>query len=165
MTSRRCIAERAEFRTPAIVHEYWVSRTTIRTTIRIVRWLMAHFDRARVGEDEFAFQIGTLSGNPVASVAGLATMKILKEPGAIEKIHQTGRTIMAALSEHFERVGIPVQVVKVADAGRYRIVDTRHGDTVIRLLVAEGEAVPGDAAHLRFDPDHTQVYADGWMIT
>ena len=73
--------------------------------------IMAHFDKARVGEDEFAFQVGTLSGNPVASVAGLATMAILKEPGAIEKIHETGRTIMSALGEHFGRVGIPVQVV------------------------------------------------------
>ena len=61
--------------------------------------------------------------------------------------------------------GVPVDVIKVADAGRYRIVDTRHGDTVIKLLVADGEPVPAHGGHVRFDPAHTQVYADGWMIT
>ena len=61
--------------------------------------------------------------------------------------------------------GIPVDIVKVADVGRYRIVDTRHGDTVIKLLVSDGGEVPADGAHLRFDPSHTQVYADGWMVS
>ncbi len=64
----------------------------------------------------------------------------------------------------FAPEGIPVEIVKVADAGRYRIVDTRHGESVIKLLVAEGEALPSEGAHLRFDPAHTQVYADGWII-
>jgi hypothetical protein len=30
--------------------------------------------------------------------------------------------------------------------------------------VNDGEAVPSEAPHLKFDPAHTQVYADGWMI-
>jgi len=64
----------------------------------------------------------------------------------------------------FASEGIPVEIVKVADAGRYRIVDTRHGEAHIKLLVAEGEALPSEGAHLRFDPAHTQVYADGWII-
>ncbi|HEX9768557.1 MAG TPA: ABC transporter ATP-binding protein [Kiloniellales bacterium] len=64
----------------------------------------------------------------------------------------------------FAREGIPVEIVKVADAGRFRIVDTRHGEAVIKLLVAEGQALPSAGAHVRFDPAHTQVYADGWII-
>ncbi|MGI9406779.1 MAG: aspartate aminotransferase family protein, partial [Hyphomicrobiaceae bacterium] len=35
--------------------------------------IMAHFDKSRVGEDRFTLQIGTLSGNPVAAIAGLKT--------------------------------------------------------------------------------------------
>ena len=73
--------------------------------------IMAHFDKAVVGEDLFTYQVGTLSGNPVASVAGLATMNVLKRPGAYEKIYATGQKIMDALSENFARVGIPAQVV------------------------------------------------------
>ena len=65
----------------------------------------------------------------------------------------------------FSEGGIPVEIVKVADAGRYRIVDTRHGDNVIRLLVTDDRPVPSDGAHVHFDPAHTRVYADGWIIT
>ena len=72
---------------------------------------MAHFDKARAGADGFTFQIGTLSGNPLASVAGMATMEILRRPGSYDRIQATGRAIMQALEENFARVGIPAQVV------------------------------------------------------
>ena len=64
----------------------------------------------------------------------------------------------------FAPEGVPVTVVGVSDAGRYQVVETRSGSAVIRLLVQEGDPVPPDNAHLRFDPAHTQIYADGWMI-
>ena len=56
--------------------------------------IMAHFDRAKVGDENFLVQIGTLSGNPVAAAAGLATLAILRRPGAYERIHATGRELM-----------------------------------------------------------------------
>src|SRR5690606_37117719 len=61
--------------------------------------IMRHFDKAAVGEEDFTVQIGTLSGNPVASAAGLATMEILKEPGAYDKLFATGRALMDGISE------------------------------------------------------------------
>ena len=64
----------------------------------------------------------------------------------------------------FAREGIPVEIVRVSDAGRYSIVETRHGDHLIRLLAPEGAELPSEDAHIRFDPGHTQVYADGWMV-
>ncbi len=60
--------------------------------------------------------------------------------------------------------GIPVEIVKVADAGRYRIVETRSGPSPIRLLVPEGETIPAGNAELRFDPAHSQIYDNGWMV-
>jgi hypothetical protein len=66
------------------------------------------------------------------------------------------RSVISALAEG---------ITKVADAGRYRIVETRHPQAVIKLLVPEGGAIPSDRAHLQFDPAHTQVYEDGWMVT
>jgi glycerol transport system ATP-binding protein len=65
----------------------------------------------------------------------------------------------------FSQSGVPVQIVKVSDAGRYRIVETRHSDGTIKLLVPEGAEIPADGAHVQFDPAHTQVYEDGWMVT
>src|SRR5947209_2880995 len=72
--------------------------------------IMAHFDKAKVGDENFLLQIGTLSGNPVAAAAGLATMAILKRPGAYERIHATGRELMGALGELLKRAGIAAQV-------------------------------------------------------
>ena len=63
----------------------------------------------------------------------------------------------------FAKNGIPVDVVKVADAGRYRIVDTHAAGCSIKLLVAEGDAIPEGKAHLVFDPARTQLYENGWM--
>lgn len=73
--------------------------------------IMAHFDKAKVGAEGFTFQIGTLSGNPVASVAGLKTLEILKRPAAYEKIYANGERIMAALGRELGAAGIAHQVV------------------------------------------------------
>ena len=64
----------------------------------------------------------------------------------------------------FTSTGIPVDVMKVADAGRFRIVETKHARHTIKLLVPEGAEIPASAAHVHFDPYHTQVYEEGWMI-
>ncbi|MGI9525310.1 MAG: aspartate aminotransferase family protein [Hyphomicrobiaceae bacterium] len=73
--------------------------------------IMAHFDKSKVGKEGFTFQIGTLSGNPVAAVAGLKTMEILRRSGQYERLIANGEAIMAALSEHLTRASIPHQVV------------------------------------------------------
>lgn len=65
----------------------------------------------------------------------------------------------------FASQGIPVQVEKVSDAGRYNIVEARHGEDIIRLLVPEGDQVPSDAGFLKFDSLHTHVYGNDWMIS
>jgi glycerol transport system ATP-binding protein len=65
---------------------------------------------------------------------------------------------------NFAPEGIPVDIVKVADAGRYRIVETRHGDFTIKMLVNEDAAVPSGNGSIAFDPAHTRVYEDGWIV-
>jgi glutamate-1-semialdehyde 2,1-aminomutase len=67
--------------------------------------IMAHFDRARVGEGGFMPQIGTLSGNPVAAVAGLASLRILARPGAYERIFDNGRRLWAGLEAGLKAAG------------------------------------------------------------
>ncbi|HYF09624.1 MAG TPA: aminotransferase class III-fold pyridoxal phosphate-dependent enzyme [Acetobacteraceae bacterium] len=73
--------------------------------------IMAQFDRAAVGEDRFLTQIGTLSGNPVAAVAGLATLEVLRAPGAYEGVFATGRALMEGMAGLIAEAGIPAQVV------------------------------------------------------
>jgi glycerol transport system ATP-binding protein len=77
-----------------------------------------------------------------------------------------GRTEIGVRPEFvsFGEDGVPVEVVKVSDAGRHRIVEARHGVSRINLLVAEGAAVPGEGARVRFDAARTRLYADGWLV-
>ncbi len=65
----------------------------------------------------------------------------------------------------FSNDGIPADVVKVSDAGRYRIVETVSDGQSIKLLVGEGEDVPSGAAHLQFAEASTRIYRDGRMVT
>ena len=60
--------------------------------------------------------------------------------------------------------GLPVQVERVSDIGRFRIVDARSGEHIIKALIAEGQSVPTERGHLSFDPSRTQLYADGWIV-
>ena len=64
----------------------------------------------------------------------------------------------------FADTGVPVEIVKVSDTGRNRIVETRHGQSTIRLLLDEDEVLPTESVCLRFDPSYTQLYADGWRV-
>jgi glutamate-1-semialdehyde 2,1-aminomutase len=72
--------------------------------------IMKHFDKSRVADKDFMPQIGTLSGNPVAAVAGLATLKVLREPGTYERVFATGKALMAGLQKSLDDVGIPARV-------------------------------------------------------
>jgi glutamate-1-semialdehyde 2,1-aminomutase len=73
--------------------------------------IMAHFDKDKVGSEGFLMQLGTLSGNPVAAVAGLKTMEILRRPGAYEKIRANGQTLMDALTSELGKAGHAHQIV------------------------------------------------------
>jgi glycerol transport system ATP-binding protein len=61
--------------------------------------------------------------------------------------------------------GIAVQIERSSDVGRFRIVDTRCGEHLIKLMVAEGEPVPEREGRLSFDAARTRVYADGWAVS
>jgi glycerol transport system ATP-binding protein len=60
--------------------------------------------------------------------------------------------------------GIPVEIVRLSDIGRYQIVDVRRGEHLIKLLAPEGAELPSESARVRFDPAHTRIYQDGWMM-
>lgn len=75
------------------------------------REIMAHFDKDKVGAEGFLMQLGTLSGNPVAAVAGLKTMEILRRPGAYDKLRANGQAIMDMLKQELSRAGHAHQIV------------------------------------------------------
>jgi glutamate-1-semialdehyde 2,1-aminomutase len=64
-----------------------------------------------VGRERFVPQIGTLSGNPIAAVAGLATLRILKRPGTYERMRLVGDRLRAGLTRLLGEARVPAQVV------------------------------------------------------
>ncbi len=73
--------------------------------------IMAHFDKARVGADAWLMQLGTLSGNPIAAVAGLKTMEVLRRPGAYDRLKGLGDTLMQIQSEALTKAEIQHRIV------------------------------------------------------
>ena len=72
--------------------------------------IMGHFDKAVVGADKWLMQLGTLSGNPVAAVAGLKTMEILRREGSYDRLREIGRALQDMQSDALGQAGIPHKV-------------------------------------------------------
>ena len=72
--------------------------------------IMDYFDHTKVGKQQALMQIGTLSGNPIAAVAGLKTLEILRYPGQYDKLHAIGARIMEVIREILTAAGHTVQV-------------------------------------------------------
>lgn len=64
---------------------------------------------------------------------------------------------------HFADHGIPVEINKVDDIGRLRIVSVSHESCVIKIVVPEGQAIPERQGFLQFEADRAGVYVDGWL--
>ena len=73
--------------------------------------IMRHFDKSIVGADNWLMQLGTLSGNPVASVAGLKTMEVLRRDGQYQKLRASGTQLQNMQSEALTQAGIAHQIV------------------------------------------------------
>ena len=73
--------------------------------------IMKHFDKEVVGHEQWLMQLGTLSGNPIASVAGLKTMEILRRPGQYKKLRKIGKKLQGMQSKNLEKAGISYQIV------------------------------------------------------
>ena len=72
--------------------------------------IMAQFDAEAAGADGFLPQIGTLSGNPIAATAGLATLGVLREGDAYARLFGNGRRLMEGLENAMRGAGVEAQV-------------------------------------------------------
>jgi glutamate-1-semialdehyde 2,1-aminomutase len=55
------------------------------------------------------YQAGTLSGNPVATACGLATLREIQKPGFFESLSARTQTLMAGLNAQASKAGIALQ--------------------------------------------------------
>ena len=73
--------------------------------------LMDHFDPVASESESFLPQIGTLSGNPVAAAAGLATLRVLRREGTYDRLFEVGRQLKDTLQRLLDEAEIPAQVI------------------------------------------------------
>lgn len=59
------------------------------------------------------FQAGTLSGNPLAMAAGLATLQELRDHPPYARLEQLGQRLVAGLSDAVKQAGLPHQLARV----------------------------------------------------
>lgn len=105
--------------------------------------IMAHFDMEKAGEAGFTYQVGTLSGNPLAAVAGLKTLEILKRDGAYERLRRSGETVMAALERSLGDGDVAHQIV---------------GDPVLFDIVFASAPATDYRSVLRGNAEHTKCF-------
>ena len=71
--------------------------------------IMKHFDRD-LADDRFLMQLGTLSGNPVAAIAGLKTMEILCRDNNYSQLTDNGNKLQAMFKKHLDASGHDYQI-------------------------------------------------------
>jgi glutamate-1-semialdehyde 2,1-aminomutase len=99
--------------------------------------IMRAFDPRLEGTPDFIAQVGTLNGNPIAAVAGLATLAELRQPQAYARLRDTGRTLRDGLAELVRDSGLPAQVV--GETAVFDVVFSRDPVTDYRaILGADG---------------------------
>jgi glutamate-1-semialdehyde 2,1-aminomutase len=97
------------------------------------------------------YQAGTLSGNPLATAAGLAVLRELADPGVYDTLEAQG----AALELAFRAADVPVQINRigsmltpfftdraVTDYASATASDTDHYGKFARALLAHGVYPP-----------------------
>tara|TARA_B110000503_G_C7155281_1_gene417028 strand:+ start:1992 stop:3068 length:1077 start_codon:yes stop_codon:yes gene_type:complete len=79
----------------------------------------------------------------------------------------SGRTQIGIRPEYLQLtagVGLPIQIKRVEDVGRRRIVRAEAAGFAINVIIPEGHSVDATMTHVRFAPDKINVYVDDWRV-
>lgn len=128
---------------------------------------------ARLAPDGDTYQAGTLSGNPVAMAAGLATLELLERESGWQKLEALGAELEALLRPVLARAAFPIHLVRAGslfwmsfhengaprDAAALTARDTARYGALFHAMLARGVYLPPSAyegcflslAHTRAD--------------
>lgn len=122
------------------------------------------------------YQAGTLSGNPLAVIAGLKTLEVIHRPGFYERLEAASAKLESGLEDAAKRVGVSLTVNRVGsmftafftsghvtDYASAKKADTARFGGFFRALLARGVYFPPSqfeagfvsAAHSEADIDAT----------
>jgi glutamate-1-semialdehyde 2,1-aminomutase len=82
----------------------------------------------RMAPEGDIYQAGTLSGNPLAMAAGLATLKALKQSGIYEGLDKTAGMLFEGIRSAANAAGIPVTINRVGSMGSLFFTRNRVND-------------------------------------
>lgn len=101
------------------------------------------------------YQAGTLSGNPLAMSAGIATLERLKDPKVYERLETASATLCDGLLDAARAAKIPVQINRVGSQmtlffaeqavtshATARLADTKRYATFFRAMLERGVYLP-----------------------
>jgi glutamate-1-semialdehyde 2,1-aminomutase len=139
------------------------------------REIMALADPSRRSKGEtFVYFSGTLNGNPIAAVAGLATLDLLDEPGSYERLFAAGERVRQGLSAVMLGSGLAFQVLgegplfqvllAAGPVTDYRSMQLADGATMKKIasgVFERGFFFTGDKAYISLV--HTDEDLDGFV--
>ena len=103
----------------------------------------------RKGQADYAYINGTLHGNPIAAVAGLATLRVLQEPGFYDKFHARADTFRAAIQSTLDETGQDALVAGKASFWQFLYADNEPANQMDVLATDLKRSGALDAGLLR----------------
>ncbi|MDA5555580.1 ABC transporter ATP-binding protein [Shimia sp. MMG029] len=85
--------------------------------------------------------------------------------GASGKLEIGIRPEFVSLVDSSIASAIPGTVTRVADVGRHTVVEATVDGHKVAAIQNGPAPQKGDAVHLHFTPEHTRLYADGWIAS
>jgi glutamate-1-semialdehyde 2,1-aminomutase len=85
------------------------------------------------------YQAGTLSGNPVAMIAGITTLELLSVPGFHQKLGAATDLLIRGLSESAQNAGIPLATNHVCGMFGLFFTDERSVDRYSKVMACDVE--------------------------
>jgi glutamate-1-semialdehyde 2,1-aminomutase len=104
---------------------------------------------ASIAPDGPVYQAGTLSGNPVAMAAGLATLELIDQPGFYESLGARTTQLVEGLSTAAEEAGIPLA--------------TEHAGGMFGFVFTDGGPVRSFAQVAAADVDRFRKFFHGML--
>jgi glutamate-1-semialdehyde 2,1-aminomutase len=85
------------------------------------------------------YQAGTLSGNPVAMIAGITTLDLVSAPGFHEKLAAATDVLIRGLSDSARRAGIPLATNQVCGMFGFFFTEERSVDSYAKVMACDVE--------------------------
>jgi glutamate-1-semialdehyde 2,1-aminomutase len=85
------------------------------------------------------YQAGTLSGNPLAMAAGLATLKNLSRPGFHAELASKAETLLTGFRKKAEEAGIPLQTSQAGAMFGLFFTSLKKVDRFDQVMECDGE--------------------------